>query len=137
MCGRPYTLPSSVVFFFVASSIDGMKSSVLKEFRLDLGEIHRLVDAELLLRADDPILRRLREVEAGSAGCTQLRDHPLVVRERDLDVDAGFLLELRDDVCGHVVGPRDEAQLVVLRGRGSGHAEGDEETGDVCEASAL
>ena len=42
----------------------------------------------------------------------------------------GFLLELRDDVGGHVVGPGDEAQLVVLRERGRGEAEGDEARGD-------
>ena len=71
-----------------------MKSSVLI-----FVEVHRLVDAELLLRPGDAVLRRLREVEAGAAGGAELRDHLLVVRQRDLDVDAGLLLELGDDVA--------------------------------------
>ena len=105
----------------------------MKRSVLILRQVHRLVDAELLLRAGDAVLRRLREVEAGAAGGAQLGDHLLVVRERDLDVDAGFLLELRDDVGRHVVGPGDEAQLVVLRERGRGEAEGDEADGEQLE----
>ena len=61
-------------------------------------------------------------------GCARSKPAPPVARsleiissllERDLDVDAGLLLELGDDVGGHVVGPGDEAQFVVLRDGGS------------------
>ena len=87
---------------------------------LDLAHVDRLVDAELLLRSDDSVLGGLREVEPRAAGRAQLGDHLFVVRQSDLDVDASFLLELRDDVRRDVVGPGDDLELVVLGKRGRG-----------------
>ena len=106
-----------------------------EELRFDLARVHRLVDAELLLRASDPVLRRLGKVEACPTSRAQLGDHLLVVRERELDLDTGLLLELRDDVGWHVIGPGNDAQLVVLCVRGCG-AECDE-TGDEGDAERL
>ena len=95
-----------------------------EQLGLDLAHVHRLVDTEFLLRTDDAVLRRLREVEPRPAGSAQLRDHFFVVRQRQLDVDAGFLLKLRDDVRRNVVGPGDDLELVVLGEPGRGQADG-------------
>ncbi len=38
----------------------------MKSFASDLRQVDRLVDAELLLRAEDAVLARLGEVEAGA-----------------------------------------------------------------------
>jgi len=97
----------------------------MKELGLDLAEVHGLVDAELLLRAGDAVLRGLGQVKAGAACGAQLGNHLFVVREGQLDVDAGFLLELGHDVGGHVVGPGDQPQLLVLRPGGAAKAGGD------------
>ena len=74
------------VLLRMVSSIPGTNCSIFILLRSK-----RLVDAEFLLRADDAVLRRLRQVEAGAAGGAQLGDHLLVVRQRDLDLDAGLL----------------------------------------------
>ena len=58
----------------------------------DLRQVDRLVDAVLRLRRVDPVVARLRQVEAGAAGRAQLGDHVLVRWRGDLDVDVGVLL---------------------------------------------
>ena len=82
----------------------------MKSFGVELRQVERLVDAELLLRAEDAVLARLGEVEAGALRRAELGDHLLVVRERDLDGDAGLLGELLHDLGRGVVGPGQEPQ---------------------------
>jgi hypothetical protein len=94
-----------------------------EQVALDLGQVHRLVDLEFLLRAGDAVLRRLCQVEAGATGGAQLGDHLLVVGQRDLDGVAGFLLELRLHLGRHVVGPGQQAQDFFLGQGGAGQAQ--------------
>ena len=62
------------------------------------------------------------KVKSRAAGGSQLRDDLFVVGQRDLDLDPGFLFELRDDFGRHVIGPGDDAQLLGIVGAG-GHAQ--------------
>ena len=67
-----------------------------------------------LLRSEDAVLRRLRQVKTGATGGAQLGDHLLIVRERNLNLDAGFLPELGDDLSGYVVRPGDDLQYLGI-----------------------
>ncbi len=98
---------------------------------LDLREIHRLVDAELDLRAGDPVLARLGEIEAAAAGGAQLGDHLLVVRQRHLHVDAGLGLEHVDHRVGRVTAPGEQAQGFGACGCGRDGGKSDGECGQV------
>ena len=97
-----------------------------EQFGLDLAQVDGLVNAEFLLGSDDAVLRRLRQIEARAAGGAELGDHFFVVRQRELDVDACFLLELCDHIGRNIVGPGDDLELVLLGSRGRGKAEGSE-----------
>jgi len=75
-----------VAFFLI-----GVEQLGQKFIQPHFARIEWLVDAEFLLRSEDAVLRRLGEVKTGAAGGAELRDHFLVVRERNLNLDAGFL----------------------------------------------
>src|SRR5438552_13644101 len=83
-------------------------------FRSHFPGIERLIDAEFLLRSEDAVLRRLRQVKTGATGGAQLGDHLLIVGERNLNLDTGFVPELGDDLRGYVVGPGDDLQYLGL-----------------------
>lgn len=87
----------------------------MNRLEIDLRQVERLVDAVLLLRSGDAVLAGLGEVEAAASGGAQLGDHLLVVRQRDLDVDAGLLLEHRHDVVGRIAAPGEQPQFLGLR----------------------
>ena len=86
----------------------------MNSLQLDLAQIERLVDAEFLLRADDPILRGLREIKPAPPVARSFEIISSLFDSVDLDLDAGFLLECGDEFGGHVIGPGDDAQFLTV-----------------------
>jgi hypothetical protein len=78
---------------------------------VDLRKVERLVDVVFQLRRIDAVMAGLGQVKARSARRPQLGNHLLVVREGDLDLDAGVLgLELLDQLIGGVGTPGEDPQ---------------------------
>ena len=90
-------------------ALDDAEQGRLEFIELHLAQIDRLVDLEVPLHGADAVLRGLDEIVAGAAGRPELRDHLLVVRERDLDFDAGLLGERRDQIRWNIIGPGQDA----------------------------
>jgi len=85
---------------------------------VDAAEIDGLVDIELALHADDPVLAGLGQVKAGAAGGPQFGDHVLVVGEGDLHIDTGFFLKLGHHIIGGIATPGYQPQLFSKQAAG-------------------
>ena len=105
--GSAYNLPSSVAVFCATASISGRNCSRLI-FDRSMG----------LYRPNSRCTPVMRSTE----GCARSKPAPPVAcslemisslfDRRELDVDAGFLLEVRGHIRRHIVGPGDDAQTL-------------------------
>ena len=93
----------------------GVEHGANEQVGFELGDVHRFVNAEFLLRSGDAVLRGLSQVKASAAGGAQLGDHLFVVGQSHFNFVARLFFELGHDVGGGVVSPGQQTQGFFLR----------------------